>query len=500
MQISPNIGLNIPEGNDNFNYDTFLTQNFNKLDASLAEIATKITDHKLAVETDWTPAIRRAIAATPKGGTLLIPANATGYYVKNLTEKYLFKLDKPIRIVGYGVTSQFVLDETIPNDTDIFLLSPASSSDIEGYSIEGITIVGRSGSAPARHAIHLDTTLSYQKLARCKFERNFIYPTGGNSIFLTNPTNTDGFFTSQIQKNLIYSGINLQRGGDSLTISENTIAGYNGVDISLVDGSNTLVFAFNNFTARKGIIIRGGHNIKILDNNLEVGYADSVYTNGALLDIDGSNVAGAWGLLAVEILGNNLTYRTTAPDGVNGIRVNKARGCLIQGNHITNKNSTMIVITALAQETRLGYNLYSSADPSGIITDAGRNTIRQTVHKDNPTTGNREVYEVDATLARWKAPTMWDYLDTQNVESITGANAPSFNYIWQSANTFNSKFKYQTQLRNADGTLATAKTYAFLGDGYQYFTQDGLAVMSPDGSRWKINVSNTGVVTTVKLP
>jgi hypothetical protein len=478
---------------------TRLDDDYNELSSSVAQIATNITTHFLVPETDWTPAIRRAIAATPKGGTLLIPPNSDGYYVKNLTEKYLFKLDKPIRIVGYGITSMLLLDENIPADTDIFLLSPATSSDIEGYEISGITMLGRNGSTPARHAIHLDTTLSHQKIARSKFTGNFIYPTGGNSIYLTNPTNSDGFFSSQIQKNLIYSGINLQRGGDSLTITENTIAGYNGVDISLVSGSNTLVFAFNNLTSRKGIIIRGGHNIKILYNNLEVGYADSVYTNGALLDIDGSDITQDWGLLAVEILGNNLTYRTTAPDGVNGIRINKARGATIEGNHITNKNSTMIVITSLAQETRLGYNLYSSADPSGIITDAGRNTIRENVHKLNSFTGNREVYEIDSSVARWKVNTMWNLLDNQNIESITGGNAPALSYIWQAANAFNSKYKFQTQLRNTDGTLAAAKPYAYLGDGYQYFVNGGFALVDSAGFRWKVNVNTDGTLATTKM-
>jgi hypothetical protein len=38
--ISNNLGLNIPEGSDVFNYDTFLKQNFEKIDTSLADIAS----------------------------------------------------------------------------------------------------------------------------------------------------------------------------------------------------------------------------------------------------------------------------------------------------------------------------------------------------------------------------------------------------------------------------------------------------------------------------
>ena len=36
VKISANIGLNIPEGSDVFNYDTFLKQNFETLDDFLA--------------------------------------------------------------------------------------------------------------------------------------------------------------------------------------------------------------------------------------------------------------------------------------------------------------------------------------------------------------------------------------------------------------------------------------------------------------------------------
>lgn len=465
----------------------------------LAQIATNITSFFKASDSNWTPAIRRAIDATPMGGTLLIPPKPSGYLIQAQAEKYLFKLEKPIRIIGYGSTSMLVMDEGIPADTDIFLLSPKTASDIEGYEISGITGVGANGSTPARHFINIDTSLPYQKIARSLFSRNFIYPTGGWSIYLTNPTNSDGFFASQIEKNLLDSGINLKRGGDSLTVIENTIAGYNGVDVSLVEGSNTFVFAWNNLTARRGIIIRGGHNIKILDNDLEVGYSDSSYVNGALLDIDGTDIPYEWGLLAVEILGNNITYQTTAPEGITGIRINKARGAIIEGNYITNKNSTMIEITAAAQETRLGYNLYSSVDPSGIIKDTGRNTIRETVQKDNPFNGVREVYEIDAAVARWKANAMWELIDNKNIESITGGNAPTLNHIWQAENAFSNKYKLTTQQRGTDGVLGAQKAYSYLGDGYQYFVNGGFALMSPDGFRWKVNVNNDGTLSTNRM-
>lgn len=471
----------------------------------LAQMVTNVTKLPIPMVaakgdgvTDDLVGIRNAISVTQKGGVIFFPLTTEGYYVKNDNLKHLFLIDKPVSIIGQGINSMIKLDENIPNDVDVFLLSPASELDYEGYSIERMNIIGAKGSSPARHAVHLDTTLSRQKISRALIYRNFFFPTGGNSIFLSNPNNNDGFYTSQIEKNLIYSGINMQRAGDSIIIKENTLSGQNGIDIGLVFGSNSLVIEKNNLTARKGLIIRSGHNIKIRDNNFEVAFYDSVYINNALVDIDGSNEDNSWGLLAVEVTGNNITYQSGAPSGVIGIRVNKARGAVIEGNYIANKDSNMIHITSLAQETRLGQNMYSSTDPTGLIVDNGRNTIRKSVRSTTPL-GAVEVYETWGDIVRNRSRSSYLKTDLVNYQPLTEVNAVDHNYMWSVNNTYGTKHTKSSQQINANGTLGTKKTISTIHDGYESYNYGSFALVDPAGFRWKVNVGNDGSLTTTRM-
>ena len=475
-------------------------QLFNGITSQLADIAINVKTFGAKGDgvTDDTQAIRDALAAVPKGGTLLIPPSSAGYKVMHKTEDYLFLIDKPINVLGMNSESTLVLDPTIPNTVDVFKIKPPTTGQNKGYSIKGVTIVGASGSTPARHAIHIDVTETHSKISDSDFAGNHLYPTGGKSIKLTNPTNTDGFFTSRISENLIYSGIELERGGDSLTVEKNTIPGFNSVDVGLVEGSNTFVFAFNNVTCRGGIKIRSGHNIKILFNNIEAGYADATGSNGALLDLDGSDITYSWGLLTTEVRGNNFTYRPGVPDGINAIRVNKARSAVIETNHIALKNSNHIVITNLASETILGYNLYSSTDPVGVIVDSGVRTIRKDAVRLNAA-GNRELYAYDTQILRTRTDQWIKVTDKVTYDPKTKENAPSHVYLWNEANTFNSKHTIQSQKQLANGTLETAKTIANVADGYMYFVDGGFALVDSAGFRWKVTITTGGALTTTRI-
>lgn len=56
MLTSTNIGLNIPQGGDNFNYDTFLKQNFETIDTSLAEKAKQSDLNGRGINVKYPPA------------------------------------------------------------------------------------------------------------------------------------------------------------------------------------------------------------------------------------------------------------------------------------------------------------------------------------------------------------------------------------------------------------------------------------------------------------
>lgn len=450
---------------------------------------------------DDTAAFRAAIAATPTGGTLLIPPTGSYYRVTQQAENYLFLITRAMTVRGHGPRSTIGVDSAVTSTTDIFLVAPTVTGGgvTRGIVLDNFSVTGISGATPGRHAVHIDLTTTGTALANSAFTRLHLGPLGGYSIFLTNPTSTTGFYGSQIQQNLIWGGIKLQRGGDSLTVTENVIAGYRNVDVTLIPGSNTFVFAFNNVTCRGGVRIGSGHNMKILSNNLEAGYSDSTGSNGAILDIDGSDIADSWGLLSTEVRGNNFTFRPAVPDGtVNAIRVNRARSVVIETNHIAHKASNHIVITSAATETIIGYNLFSSVDPYGIIVDDGARTIRKDTLRLSPS-GAREIYEAEAAILRYRAAELIQHIDKLTYKPIVLNNAPALNFEWNVANTFTSKYVWQTQKRNADHSVDAAKVFARVADGYLYFSDGGLAITDSAGVRWRVTVTTAGVLTTTAI-
>ena len=462
---------------------------FDDIDSHLEDIAINIETCKLLVETDWTGAIRRAIEKCPKGGVVLIPHNTSGYIVKSDSLKYLFKLDKPITILGHGITSSLVLDG-VPSDTDIFYISPKDSSNTEGYFIDGVTIIGKDGGIYGRHAINVDTTLDYQKVSRSAIRNCFIYPTNGYSIYQNNPTNSDGFFCSNIEYNLLYSGIHFNRCGDSVNVYKNTIAGYNGLDLSMVDGSNTFVFENNNFTARKGIIVRSGHNIKIKYNNIELGYSDSDYTNGAIVDLDGEGISYSWGLLACEFKGNNITFRhSTTP--ISALRINKARSVLIEGNHLTNNGGNIIDITSKAIRTIVGNNVFSASNPLEKINDLSTTTIYENLYLSSVEFYSRYKNKIVDKCSEYD-------IISPNIVRSTDDLYGYEKYLWKVENT--SKVKYQTksQVKNTDGTLGAERIIEEIHDGVKAFP-NGIRLKSPNGFYWEVTINDDGTVKTTRI-
>lgn len=75
--ISTNLGLNLPEGGDIFNRNTFLNQNFEKIDTSMGYalgIIKNINMYKLPADTDYTQAMIRILADLPSGGRIEFPS------------------------------------------------------------------------------------------------------------------------------------------------------------------------------------------------------------------------------------------------------------------------------------------------------------------------------------------------------------------------------------------------------------------------------------------
>jgi len=430
-------------------------------------------------------AIKNIGNAIPAGGTLIFPQTINGYFVENenINDTELFLFTKPINIKGFGYFSHLVLSDNIPSTCDIFRISPNMAYGADMYSFEGMcghTVTNDIRSA--RHFLHLDVSGEGQHLARLLIRRNIMYATGGYSIFLSNPINIDGLFASQIESNRLSSGIWLDRGGDSLTLTNNTITGYNGVYVSLVEGANTFVFAFNNVTARGGFILKKGFNCKIIYNNFEVAYADMTLENGAYIDIDGSDEVAK--MYVTEFKGNNLTYRSGATIPVNGLRINNARGSLVDGNHISHNGGYMIDITVNSQNAIIGYNTYSFADPEGNIRDLSTSTIKRDVHKPNPV-GGRKYYEVIAAEVYREGNKHFEEFNEFYKEGKHDTTSTIHNYTWKETVTTGIKHILRSVKKLASGVLEQ-KDVLYIDDEKVVFPLIGFGLSGADGVRRRV--------------
>jgi hypothetical protein len=94
------LGLNLPEGTDKVDYQTFFTDNYNKIDSSLADIATNVKSFGAKGDgiTDDTTAIQNAINSLTNGGRILFPAGT--YLISKSVSNYVLTLNSNIELQG----------------------------------------------------------------------------------------------------------------------------------------------------------------------------------------------------------------------------------------------------------------------------------------------------------------------------------------------------------------------------------------------------------------
>jgi len=245
-----------------------------RLDTVENTVATQLADVAINVKTrgvigdgvtDDTSALL-SILADVNVKSVYVPK---GDYLLSGTGTELLLITKSMKIKGQGwLNSRFLIALSVPASTDIIRVSPLTN--ITNFSIEGIGFHPVSGT-PARHAFHIDITaigafFKNGSIKKCNFGTF-----GGSSIKLTNPTNMDGFFTSNITENFISNGISLERSGDSVAITRNTIPGSNiGINLTTVPGAYRTFISENNITASGGAIaLTDVSEVTITDNQIE---------------------------------------------------------------------------------------------------------------------------------------------------------------------------------------------------------------------------------------
>lgn len=444
------------------------------------------------------PGIRRAIADAPLGATLRFPPTSASYKLKMVepNDEYLFLWDKPLKIEGSGMKSLLSIDASVPNTCDIFCLNPKETGDVyfTGYHVDGLAVISSGANNPrhARHIFNIKTVEAGKKIAYSSWTNNIFYEVGGYAIHLENPSNSDAFFCVQIQNNLIRSGMSLGRAGDSVTVTGNTFAGYNDIYIRLVSGSNAFNFAFNNVTLRGGLILKSGFNTRFVYNNFEVGYSDTSTANNAFVDIDGSD-NGSFGMLNIEFASNNISYRkNTAPEGIDALRINRARGAVVRDNHISNFGSYHINITENAEITLIDYNQFPSADgvyePQGKILDKGRDTKRENTWT-RPQANSDDLYDVwqhDAENVRHKGDFLTQKFHRYYYEAARSAQQVNHDFIYGFNNPNSIKTIFRTVKKNEDGSYTDANNVMYFTASSVLFPDTGFRLLSNAGTSHNI--------------
>ena len=256
-----------------------------------------------------TTAFNLAVAATPVGGTLELPAGQFPFAGGGTAAR-------EIRIVGKGMAATFlVVDASVSSATDVITLHGYAGSSAIGYSVTDLAIVAASGT-PARYGINLDgVSGGAVNLNRATIERVRIGKLGNYGLI------NNGAFSSTVQ-NCYIAGITIDLGTDNQNILNNTIEGdFWGVYLNAVAGTNTCNIKNNVIVSKLGGVYANDiGTLTIADNQFEA-QQNTTDTNYSLIVLKGV----VRSIINTQIHGNNFnvsfnflsainTFNTTSPN------------------------------------------------------------------------------------------------------------------------------------------------------------------------------------------
>jgi hypothetical protein len=320
--------------------------------------------------TDDTAAIQAAInAGQTSGKTVYLPA--ADYLVTTS-----LVISAPVTFVGDGWESNLLVAAAFSGSSDVISINPSAYT--ENIIIRDMSIRPVSGT-PARYGIGVDITT--YGVAYCEFSGLRI-ATLGDYCFATIPNATplvDGFFTSVIDRCAFVGGIKLDKAGDSLRITNNTITGPRiGVYVDLQRGAfdggpHGLLIDGNNITSNGGALYVLNCTMGVFSNNNVEMPTPSGVTNAAMIDLEGVNSFS----LSVNGMALINNFIGSAVAGYDTVRINYGRNVLIFGNYVARPaGSKSYVITANATGTRILQNDDALDETfASMATDLGTGTM-----------------------------------------------------------------------------------------------------------------------------
>ncbi len=331
--------------------------------------------------TNAQPALQSSInaGAASGGATIQLPC---GEILLSGTGSQLLNFPGPgtVNIIGCGMSTNsasgtvLLVASSVASPTDVIHIVPGSAG-MTGMVLKDFSIMPQT-TGVARYGINIDTTSNY--FANALIDHIYIGSLGAQAIASTNPTRTDGFFTSSIRDSYVTNGMLFTGLGDSINILRTSTTGANiGIQVvSFVPGAGNFHIEGNTLENTGGCIKLGDYQAsgKILYNFCELGNG-STGSNGAAIDIDGGTNAGS----NLLIVGNIVNTLAAASPTLANIRVNNASTTLLSRNTLERNSgaSTSIVVTTNAGSTYIDNEYYvptSDAYPH-TYTDAGTGTV-----------------------------------------------------------------------------------------------------------------------------
>lgn len=288
------------------------------------------------------------------------------------------QITAPVTLFGDGWGSCLYVSSSFSALSDVIWINPSAYT--ENIIIKDLSIRPVSGT-PARYGIGVDIRnygVAYSEFSGLRISAL------GNYCFAVIPNATpitDGFFTSVIDRCTFVGGIKLDKAGDSIRITNNTITGPRiGIYVDLLNGPfdggpHGLLIDGNNITSNGGALYVLNCTMGVFSNNNVELPSPSGVTNNAMIDLDGINSFS----LSVNGLTLINNFLGSAVAGYDTVRVNYGRNVLILGNYVSHSaGSYSYKITANASGTRIIQNDDALDEAyATLVSDAGAGTLFQ---------------------------------------------------------------------------------------------------------------------------
>jgi hypothetical protein len=307
--------------------------------------------------TDNTVALQLWLAtAQAAGGVPYLPPGK--YYVNPSSGTEVLLVTRPLIFMGGGSRcTTIIVGPDVPTTCDIIRVAPAipigpgpvfDDTDLRGYYFRDFGISAYDGSddsgatpRPGRHALNLDVSAAYTAIYESVIERVYFTDLDGQGVFVDANASPDGIYAfgySVIRDSTIYNGLNLQGTVDSIRIQCNQLRGKNpGVYIYQGVGSTEAVIDNNNITAGGGIIITHAVQFNIAHNIIEMRYANTVGSDGAVISIHGPTVIGG-------VIERNQINTVSLSPALNGIYLESCDGVEVGSNTYQLDSSKAMVV------------------------------------------------------------------------------------------------------------------------------------------------------------